>query len=137
MGTVSKPLLIIENDPKTLELYERTLSREYRVRGCSDEEDAYAILGQENWHAIVLEPSSWSGRGWDILTHLQHVPHEEHIPIILCSVLDERKRGLELGAAACLVKPVLPTTLAATLRQVAALPNDSLTQSADIGTEPL
>jgi DNA-binding response OmpR family regulator len=38
--------------------------------------------------------------------------------IILCSVLDDRRRGMNLGAAAYLVKPVLPKTLLDTLKQV-------------------
>jgi DNA-binding response OmpR family regulator len=40
------------------------------------------------------------------------------VPIILCSALDERKRGLELGASAYLVKPVLPAALLEALRRV-------------------
>jgi DNA-binding response OmpR family regulator len=40
------------------------------------------------------------------------------IPLIVCSTLDERRRGIALGAAAYLVKPTLPATLLATLQQV-------------------
>jgi hypothetical protein len=38
----------------------------------------------------------------------------------LCSSSDERKRGLDAGAQAFLIKPVLPADLHLTLRRVIA-----------------
>ena len=53
-----------------------------------------------------------------LLAAIKSLPRGSPIPVVLCSTLDERKRGMEMGAAAYLVKPVLPTTLLKTLRQV-------------------
>ena len=40
------------------------------------------------------------------------------ILLVLCSTLDERRRGIELGATMYLVKPTLPTTLPGALQAV-------------------
>jgi DNA-binding response OmpR family regulator len=111
-------ILIVEDDPATLELYRRELSRTYQVLACADEQEALEALRTKDLCAMVLEPALLGGRGWTLLTTIKNSPQGHDIPIILCSTLDKRKRGLELGAAACLVKPVLPTTLLETVQRV-------------------
>lgn len=111
-------ILIVEDDPPTLELYRRELSRTYQVLACADEQEALEVLRTEDLCAMVLEPALLGGRGWALLTTLKNSPQGSDIPVILCSTLDKRKRGLEMGAAACLVKPVLPTTLLETVQRV-------------------
>ena len=133
METLLNPVLIIEDDLSTLELYARILSREYQVSGCMDEQETLDILPRYPWQAIILEPKVWGGRGWEILINLKKTTSGQRIPVILCSTLDERKRGLELGAAACLVKPVLPTRLAEILRRVILPSGESV--SAPVGIE--
>lgn len=68
--------------------------------------------------ALVLEPAIFAAPGWDGLATISHMCAALGIPLIVCSTLDERRRGIALGAAAYLVKPTLPATLVATLRQV-------------------
>src|SRR5437868_2646404 len=111
-------ILIVEDDQPTLELYRRELSREYRVSACSSESDALEAVRTLNLCAVVLEPAALGGQGWSLLATINARYHTRPIPVIVCSVLDERKRGLEMGAVACLVKPVLPTTLLEILRRV-------------------
>jgi len=117
-GKDAPAILIIEDDPPTLELYRRELSRSYQVVACSDEHEALEVLRTQALCALVLEPALLGGRGWALLTAIKNSPQAQDLPVVLCSTLDKRRRGLELGAAACLVKPVLPTTLLETLRRV-------------------
>lgn len=111
-------ILIVEDDRPTRELYQRALSARYRVFACADDIDALQIVQSHEIGAIVLEPSLPGERGWALIETLRGIPRTCQIPIVLCSTLDERKRGMLMGAAVYLLKPVLPTTLLATLAQV-------------------
>ena len=55
--------------------------------------------------------------GWAVLKALKAEPQTRDIPVIVVSIVDERARGVAMGAAAYLVKPVgrddLLTALAA------------------------
>jgi len=59
--------------------------------------------------------------GWDVLAHLEAEPATQDIPVLVVSIVDERSRGLALGAAEYLVKPIsrqgLQRTLGHILRQ--------------------
>ena len=118
MRRAEQAILIVEHDEPTRELYLRELSREFRVFACCDECTALDLLRAHDIHAVVLEPGAADGSGWGLLVNLKHAAGMRAVPVILCSALDERKRGLELGASAYLVKPVLPTALLDALRHV-------------------
>ena len=118
MSNQPQEILIIECDLPTLELYLRELSRDYQILACSETQQALDLLQAHPVAAVVLEPSTPDEQGWSLLAAIKNLPGSSPIPVVLCSTLDERKRGMEMGAAAYLVKPVLPTTLLKTLRQV-------------------
>ena len=114
-----RTILIVDNDLPTLELYQRELGREYRVLTCTDEHGAAEVLSSEQISAVVLEPFALGENGWARLAEITHLPSERRVPVLVCSTQDDRKRDLALGAVACLVKPVLPTTLLDALRRIA------------------
>ncbi len=118
MQTTAQAILIIDSDIPTLELYRRELSRDYQIFTSSDVQQSLALLKTHNVSTVVLEPSMPDEQGWSLLAAIKSLPGPAPIPVILCSTLDERKRGMEMGAVAYLVKPVLPTTLRETLRQI-------------------
>jgi CheY-like chemotaxis protein len=60
--------------------------------------------------------------GWAVLEALKADPDTREIPIVVASIVDERARGLALGAAAYLVKPISREDLRAALTTVAFLP---------------
>ena len=111
-------ILLLEADPVTRELYERELARHYQVFTGRDEAETLQLLRTVDIRAVVLEPAMAGGAGWRLLENLRDMQRRSPLRIILCSVLDERRRGMNLGAAAYLVKPVLPKTLLDTLQQV-------------------
>ena len=118
MPRISSSVLIIENDTPTLELYRRELSQDYKVLTSLNEEDALRLADAADLCAVVLEPAISGGEGWGLLSRLIAVLGERRVPIILCSTQDERRRGLKEGAAAFLVKPVLPVELHEILHQI-------------------
>lgn len=120
MSDTQLSILLLEADAMTRALYERELSRHFRVFTSRDREDALRVLGSNDIQAIILEPEWASEQGWQFLRTLSLDTKQSHIPVIICSVLDEQHTGRRLGVAAYCVKPVLPTMLLATLRQVLA-----------------
>jgi len=106
-------ILIIDGDASLLELYERTLNGDYQVFTCSKQHDAMEILSIHQPQLVVLEPTIQGYRGWEVF---QKIKDAYEIPVIISSALDDRRRGLEAGAVAFLVKPVLPMTLLQALK---------------------
>ena len=117
MPSILPTILIIENDPPTLELYRRELGREFRVLACFSKSETLDAIESQSPKAIILEPVALSEDGWDLLNSIATLP-DRSIPVILCTILDERKRGLKEGAAAYLIKPVLPSALLEALHKV-------------------
>ncbi len=111
-------ILLVEADDVTQRLYARELSRRYRVFTCRDEAALLRLLRTEDIRAIILEPALADGLGWRLLASIRQMQPGAALPIILCSAVDERRRGMALGAAAYLIKPVLPVTLRNTLDQI-------------------
>jgi DNA-binding response OmpR family regulator len=111
-------VLIIEQDDATRELYQRELSRSFHVLSSSEAESALQLLQNNRIDAVVLEPGVSGDAGWSLLEIMGRTKPIGSLSIILCSALDERKRGLAMGATAYLVKPVLPIALVDTLNRV-------------------
>ncbi|HET7080630.1 MAG TPA: hypothetical protein VFM49_24605 [Chloroflexia bacterium] len=118
MTATGNVVLIGEPDQATNTLYQRALGTTFAVITASDEETMLELLRTTPIAALVLEPAIFAAPGWDGLATISHMCAALGIPLIVCSTLDERRRGIALGAAAYLVKPTLPATLVATLRQV-------------------
>jgi DNA-binding response OmpR family regulator len=118
MRSSDQAILIVEHDDPTRELYLRELSRDYCVFACCDEHDGLELLRAHDICAVVLEPGPVGGHGWALLVTIKQTDAICAVPVILCSTLDERKRGMELGASAYLIKPVLPGTLLDAIRRV-------------------
>ena len=121
MRNREQAILIIENDDPSRALYLRELSQAYHVFLCTNEREALEIVGSEAIDAVVLEPALRDGHGWELLSRLSEAFAGRNVPIVLCSTLDERRRGLQLGATVYLVKPILPALLLETLRRVIPL----------------
>lgn len=117
MRSSDQTIVIIEHDTPTRELYLRELGRDYQALACCDEHAVLEMLRTHAICAVVLEPGLAGGSGWDLLAKIKASDDTRAIPVILCSTLDERKRGMELGANAYLIKPVLPSTLLEAIRR--------------------
>jgi putative two-component system response regulator len=117
MASSNPSVLLVEDDPPTRTLYQRALSAHYHVFACAEHDAALDVVRSHQIDAVVLEPACLGQRGWALLDTLKQVPSTQFIPIILCSTLDERKRGMQAGAAVYLVKPVVPSTLLGILAQ--------------------
>ena len=107
---LKKPkVLVLDEDLLALELYSRELGGSYQVITCESVAETRRYLKNNFLDAVIIEPAVNDGEGWMLLNEI----HASLNPplVVLCSVEDDRKMGLEGGALAYVVKPVLPTEL--------------------------
>ena len=106
-GETGDSVLIIDHDPPALELMERILKKEnYRVLICGDAREARQLAGEARPDVIVLDVAAPATDGWRLLEQLGTDAATRDIPVIVQTIVDDRRQGFELGAADYLVKPV-------------------------------
>jgi CheY-like chemotaxis protein len=67
---------------------------------------ALARALEERPDLIILDLLLPDTSGWDVLAQLKADPRTQAIPVLIISAVDDRERGLALGGAECIVKPV-------------------------------
>jgi CheY-like chemotaxis protein len=118
MAASGEIILAVDNDPVSLELLTRTLSREgHRVLTASTGEEALRQAREVHPVAIILDVDMPGMNGWEVLTALKTDPALASIPTIMLTVMDDRNKGFALGAADYLLKPVKRAELAASLQR--------------------
>jgi PAS domain S-box-containing protein len=85
---------------------------------------------------IILDLLLPNLSGWEILSKLKANPVTQPIPVIIISVMDERLRGFELGAADYLVKPISRQQLQLALSKIFAETPQSFERTALVVTPP-
>ena len=71
--------------------------------------------------AVVLDILLPGMDGWAVLDELRSDVTTRDVPVIIVSILDEKSRGLALGAAGYLTKPVSRDDLIEALRNIKVL----------------
>jgi CheY-like chemotaxis protein/anti-sigma regulatory factor (Ser/Thr protein kinase) len=102
-GTV----LVIDDDPATRDLLERCLAdTKLSVITAANAGDGELLAQALQPDVIVLDVVLPDRDGWDVLATLKADPELVDIPVIMLTIVDERGKGLMLGAAEYLIKPV-------------------------------
>ena len=120
MTEILPAILIVEHDRLTLDLYQRALGQDFCIMAASDEQKALLLLESEDIRAIILEPVGLGDKGQSLLTRVKSKTRTRRLPVIVCTTMDERRLGFEMGASEYLVKPILPNTLRQMLLRVVA-----------------
>jgi CheY-like chemotaxis protein len=116
-------VLLVDDDRASLDLVSAYLSESAaRVVRARDGVEALQLVRQASPAAVVLDIRLPRLDGWEVLSQLKSDPATATIPVVVASVVDERSRGLALGAAEYLLKPVGRDDLLAALRRVGAVP---------------
>jgi len=104
----SPPLvLVVEDDPQAAELLGIALtSAGYGVAYASDGDGALEKARKLKPSVIVLDILLPGKDGWEVLRELKATPETHAIPVVIVSVLDDKRLGVSLGAVDYLVKPV-------------------------------
>ena len=109
----------MDDNEDVLELIRRYLGAHgYRVIGAGSAQDALEKALRSRPDAIAVDLMMPKQDGWDLLQSLRNQPALTGVPIIVCSVLNQRELALSLGASAYLQKPITEESLVATLRSL-------------------
>jgi len=112
------PILVIDDDPDVRQLLQRHLSAEgFRVLTAAGGEEGLRIAREVRPRAITLDVMMPGMDGWSVLTELKKDPRLAQIPVVLCTILDDKNLGFALGASEFLTKPVDRAQLVALLRK--------------------
>lgn len=113
-------ILVIEDEMSLQELMERALKKEgYIVESAMDFDSAMEKLGIYSYDCILLDINLPGGSGLDILEHMKRVGNRSDVIIISArDSIDDKVKGLELGADDYLAKPFHMIELIARIRSV-------------------
>jgi len=102
-GTV----LVIDDNAQARELIRRVLVDEgFRVIEAADGAEGLALARREAPDAITLDVLMPRMDGWSVLAELKADPALADVPVIMLTMLDDRRLGFALGATEYLTKPL-------------------------------
>jgi signal transduction histidine kinase/CheY-like chemotaxis protein len=113
-----KTVLAIDDDLEGIDIIRKYLGEEYSVVGLSSSEKAVEKAKEVNPLAITLDILMPKKDGWQVLRELKDCPETQDIPVIILSIVDERRLGFSLGATEYIVKPVGSQVLLRKLRNL-------------------
>jgi signal transduction histidine kinase len=122
-GHLVTEVVVIEDDRPSIELltvYLSGLAAEVTV--ARDGPSGLDAVRRVHPDVVLLDIRLPGIDGWAVLEALKGDPATREIPVVVVSIVDERARGVALGAAAYLVKPVSREDVRGALATVAALP---------------
>jgi signal transduction histidine kinase/CheY-like chemotaxis protein len=103
----SNPLvLIVDDEEAARELLTSYLAPAYRTVTADSGADALEKAKQIRPNAIILDVLMAEGNGFETLVALRKAPETAGIPVIILSIVDQKKIGFALGATDYLVKPI-------------------------------
>ena len=118
--------LLIEDDEHSIDLISLYLGDAgFEVVVARDGEAGFELARALRPAGIVLDILLPRLDGWEFLARAKADPELAELPIIIVSMVDERGKGLALGAADYLVKPVGREELLHALARVATLPSQA------------
>lgn len=110
---VTKPIvLVVDDTPENLSILSALLKDSYQVRAANHGERALQIaLSDKPPDLILLDVMMPDLDGYEVCRRLKHNPKTRDIPIIFLTArteIDDERKGLELGAADYITKPISP-----------------------------
>ena len=114
-------ILIVEDEASLQDMMSRTLKKEgFIVENAEDFGSAVEKLDIYTYDCVLLDIMLPGGSGLDILSHIKKMNRKVNVIIISAKdSIDDKVRGLELGADDYLAKPFHLAELVARIRSVA------------------
>jgi signal transduction histidine kinase/CheY-like chemotaxis protein len=110
-------VLVIDDDETARELICGYISEQgFRAVAVENGAQGLRFAKELNPAVITLDVVMRGSDGWAVLAALKRDPELARIPVIMVTIVDERKRGLTLGAAGYLTKPIARQQLAQLLK---------------------
>ena len=116
VGSDEPLILVVDDDATARELVEQHLRRAgFAVVTARGGQEALRLVRELQPTAVTLDIMMPDLDGWTVLAAMKGDPALASIPVVLMSIVDQKKRGYALGAADYLVKPIDRAKLVATL----------------------
>lgn len=113
-----KIVLAVDDNPDNLDIIRKYLGDEYGVVGLLSGENASAKAKTIKPVAITLDILMPGKDGWQVLRELKEDSETQDIPVIIISILDDRRLAFSLGAAEYITKPMAKDVLLKKLRNL-------------------
>jgi signal transduction histidine kinase/CheY-like chemotaxis protein len=119
-------VVLVDDDRASLDLLSAYLDGSgTRVLRARDGVEALELIRKVPPVAVVLDIKLPRRDGWQVLGELKKDPATAAIPVVIASVVDDRSRGLALGADEYLLKPISRDELVDALRRLGVLGESS------------
>jgi len=106
-GPARLPVLVVEDDPATLYLYEKYLDGSgFQVLPARSIAEARAILRGIRPAAVLLDVQLDAESGWILLEELKRRESTRAVPVFVLTVVNGQEKALALGADEFCIKPV-------------------------------
>ncbi len=112
-------ILVVDDTADNLILMSGLLKDLYKVKVANTGEKALRYVQEEKPDLILLDIMMPGLSGYDVLCELRRNAANRHIPVIFLTAMstpDDEKKGLELGGADYITKPISPPILLARIR---------------------
>ena len=114
-----RTILSIDDDEQVSKIYQKYLSKhQYHVLIHTDPMSAVTQAALQQPDIIILDIAMPTDEGWRILEQLKENKLTQHIPVVICSIINNQEKGYNLGASAYLVKPIVEEDLIKTLSSI-------------------
>ena len=108
--------LVVEDDYKSADLIRVQLEAEgFTVLHAATAETALVLAARQPLALITLDIMLPNMDGWDFLTQIKQTPSLRHIPVVIISIVSDSAKGVALGAAGVMQKPISRQELYETL----------------------
>ncbi len=106
-STTTPTALVVEADVGSRELLRQQLEAEgFHVVHADSAEAAVAVAEVQALSLITLDINLPNMNGWDFLSNLKQHPTLAHIPVVVVAMVPDLNKGVALGAAAVIQKPL-------------------------------
>ncbi|MBD2043861.1 ATP-binding protein [Microcoleus sp. FACHB-672] len=107
LDTTRYPLLVIEDNPETIFIYEKYFAESiYQMIPARSLKQVKQAFQKFKPRAVLLDVLLEDQNTWDLLSEMKENASTREIPIVVITVIDNEKKARALGADAFFVKPV-------------------------------
>ncbi|MFP3897266.1 MAG: response regulator [Anaerolineales bacterium] len=100
-------VLVVDDNEDLYHLYQLyTTGTGFQLSDLTEGGRVFEVIAADRPDIIVLDLILPDVDGWELLAQLHEHPLSRDIPVIVCSVVHERELAYDLGAIACMIKPV-------------------------------
>lgn len=132
-----KIVVSIDDDEKVINLYRRYLGTHgFQVVAITDPTIALDQVKKIKPHAITVDIMMPNKDGWQVIGDIKADPETKDIPVVICSIVEDKDKGFSLGASDYLVKPILEDEMVNSIKRLRTNGNSKVQEILVIDDDP-